>query len=183
MWIGNPQTWLVPLVLAGGGALAAFTKVYTFPVLLLQWRWRAILIAVMALAVTAPFLPWPTFIAAWPTVSENLAVQSNGGVSWTRVPVLLPIAVLALLLMGRRRASWMVVPTLWPNALWHYLPFAIPALTPAAAAVAAFPAPGAIVAAAWVVVVQTRLGTNSASEEPGRRGLSHGPMQGRSSEL
>jgi hypothetical protein len=174
MWLGNPQTWLVPLVIGSAGAVAAITKIYAVPVLLLQGRWRALLVAAVALALTAPILPWRMFLEQWALVSANLAEQSHGGVSWTRIPPLLPVVIVSLLLMGRERASWMIVPTLWPNVLWHYLPFSMPALTPAAAAIAALPVPGAIVAAAVVLAAQERSRTAARA----RRGAERVERQG-----
>ena len=67
-------------------------------------------------------------------------------------PVLVPFAVVAMVVMGRERASWWAVPALWPATQWYYSLMAMPALTPITAAILAAPiqgapAVGAIVAA------------------------------------
>ena len=43
------------------------------------------------------------------------------------IPMLLPVAGLALILMGRRRAAWWIVPVLWPSTQWYYASLVMPA--------------------------------------------------------
>jgi hypothetical protein len=155
-WNGNPQTLLVPLILVGAGPLAAFLKLYALVPLLLTLRWRAVLLTGAGLVLTAPWLPWPAYAASFGELSTVLLTQSDGGLSATVVPWLLPVAVLALVFAGRERAAWLAVPVAWPATQWYYSTLAVPALTPIAAAIMAVPIPGAVVAAAVAVAVQRR---------------------------
>jgi hypothetical protein len=155
-WNGNPQNVLVPLILVGAGPVAAFLKVYALVPIALTLRWRALLVTGAALLLTSPLLPWPSYFANFGALSDALATQSDGGLSATALPWLIPIAVVALLFAGRERAAWLAVPALWPSTQWYYSTLAIPALTPLAAAVIAAPIPGAAVLAAVVVAVQRR---------------------------
>lgn len=153
-WNGNPQTLLVPLILVGAGPLAAFLKIYALVPMVLTMRWRAVLGTAVALAVTAPFLPWPSYISRFGELSAALNTQSDGGLSATAIPILVPIAAVALLFAGRERAAWLAVPATWPATQWYYSTLALPALTPLAAAAMAVPIPGMVVVAALIVAVQ-----------------------------
>jgi len=155
-WNGNPQNLLVPLILLGAGPVAVFLKVYAVVPLALTLRWRAILVTGAALLITAPLLPWASYIAQFGALSEVLATQSDGGLSATAVVWLVPVALVALLFAGRERAAWLTVPAIWPATQWYYSTLAIPALTPLAAAVIAIPVPGAAVIATVIVAVQRR---------------------------
>ena len=155
-WNGNPQNLLVPLILVGAGPLAVFLKIYAVVPIALTLRWRALVVTAVALAVTAPFLPWASYIERFGALSEALATQSDGGLSATALPWLIPIAVVALLFAGRERAAWLAVPALWPATQWYYSTLAVPALTPIAAAVIATPVPGAAVLAAVIVALGRR---------------------------
>ena len=156
VWNGNPQTLIVPLILVGAGPIAAFLKIYALVPMVLTLRWRAVLITVVALAVTAPFLPWGSYFAQFADLSAVLESQSDGGLSATALPWLIPVAVVALVMCGRERAGWLAVPALWPATQWYYSTLAIPALTPVAAAIMAIPVPGAAVVAAIAVAVTRR---------------------------
>ena len=155
-WNGNPQNLLVPLILVGAGPLAVFLKIYAVVPVALTLRWRALVVTAAALVLTAPFLPWASYLAQFGELSEALATQSDGGLSATALPWLIPVAVVALLFAGRERAAWLAVPALWPTTQWYYSTLAVPALTPIAAAVIAFPTPGAAVIAAVIVAIQRR---------------------------
>ena len=155
-WNGNPQTLLVPLILVGAGPLAAFLKVYSLVPIVLTMRWRALLVTIGALLVTAPLLPWAAYVAKFGDLSAVLLTQSDGGLSATAIPWLLPIAALALVFAGRERAAWLAVPVAWPATQWYYSTLALPALTPVAAAIMAVPIPGAVVVAAVAVAVSRR---------------------------
>jgi hypothetical protein len=114
------------------------------------------LVTVAALVLTAPCLPWPVYAASFGDLSAVLVTQSDGGLSATVVPWLLPVAVIALVFAGRERAAWLAVPVAWPATQWYYSTLAVPALTPIAAAIMAVPIPGAVVAAAVAVAVERR---------------------------
>jgi hypothetical protein len=156
VWNGNPQTLIVPLILVGAGPIAAFLKIYALVPMVFTLRWRAVLITVVALLVTAPFLPWGAYFAQFGDLSAALETQSDGGLSATAVPWLLPIAIIALVLCGRERAGWLAVPVVWPATQWYYSTLALPALTPVAAAIMAVPIPGAVVLAAVAVAAERR---------------------------
>ena len=156
VWNGNPQTLLVPLILVGAGPLAAFLKIYALVPLVLTLRWKAILLTVLGLLVTAPFLPWGSYIAQFGDLSAALGTQSDGGMSATAIPWLLPLAVVAVVLCGRERAGWLAVPVLWPATQWYYSTLALPGLTPVAAAIMAIPVPGIVVLAAVAVAIERR---------------------------
>jgi hypothetical protein len=161
-WNGNPQTLLVPLILIGAGPIAIFLKLYAVVPVALTLRWRALLVTLVALALTAPILPWDSYVARFPDLAEALARQSDGGLSATAVPVLIPLAVIALVLCGRQRAAWLAVPVMWPTTQWYYSTLAVPGLAPRtmvtsiAAALLAVPIPGLVVAAAVVVALGER---------------------------
>jgi hypothetical protein len=89
-------------------------------------------------------------------LSAALETQSDGGLSATAVPWLIPLAPVALVLCGRERAGWLAVPVTWPATQWYYSTLALPALTPVAAAILAIPVPGAAVVAAVAVAVERR---------------------------
>ena len=155
---GNPQALLVPLILVGAGPLAAFLKVYAILPMALTLRWRALLVTLGALLVTAPILPWASYIDRFGELSASLIRQSQGGLSATALPWLIPIAVVALILCGREKAAWLAVPVLWPSTQWYYSTLAVPALrtAPLAAAMMAVNVPGITVLAAVIVAWQAR---------------------------
>lgn len=155
-WNGNPQNLLVPLILIGAGPVAAFLKIYAIVPIALTLRWRALLVTAVLLLVTAPLLPWASYIAQFGDLSAALNEQSDGGLSATAIPWLIPVALIALLFAGRERAAWLAVPAVWPTTQWYYSTLAIPAATPIAAAILAIPLPGAAVAATIAVAIHRR---------------------------
>jgi hypothetical protein len=158
---GNPQAVLVPLILVGAGPLAAFLKIYAAIPVVLTLRWRAVLLTLVLLAITAPILPWASYIDHRAELAASFARQTGGGLSATALPWLIPIAVVALILCGREKAAWLAVPVVWPSTQWYYSTLAVPALTgaPIAAALLAVNIPGMTVLAAIVVAWQARLFT------------------------
>ncbi len=155
-WNGNPQNLLVPLILIGAGPLAALLKIYALIPMALTLRWRAFLVTVVLLLVTAPLLPWASYIAQFGDLSAALNMQSDGGLSATAIPWLIPIALVALLFAGRERAAWLAVPAVWPATQWYYSTLAVPAATPIAGAILAIPVPGAAVVATVAVAIGRR---------------------------
>lgn len=156
---GNLQAVLVPLILAGAGPVAALLKIYAVVPLVLTLRWRAIVVTGALLAITAPILPWTSYVEHFADLLLALTNQSDGGLSSTAIPWLIPIAIVALIFSGRDKAAWLAVPALWPSTQWYYSTLAVPAVTaaPLAAALLAIPTPLATVAAAVVVAWQARL--------------------------
>jgi hypothetical protein len=179
VWNANPQTLLVPLILVGAGPIAAFLKIYALVPIALTLRWRALLVTAGLLLVTAPLLPWASYIRQFADLSAVLATQSDGGLSATAIPWLIPIAVVALVLCGRERTAWLAVPVLWPSTQWYYSTLAMPALTSIAAALMAVPIPGfAVVAAVIAVAVEHRRASSSglvADWKPGSVGDTGAP--------
>lgn len=139
---GNPQGVLVPLIVVGAGPVAAFLKVYALIPIVLTLRWRALLVTLAGLLVTAHMLPWASYVAHLGELSTALTNQSSGGLSATAVPWLIPMALIALILCGREKAAWLAVPVVWPATQWYYSTLAVPALTgaPVAAALMAMDA-------------------------------------------
>ena len=151
LYNANPHVLLVPLLVAGVAPLAVMVKVYAGLVPAIRGDVRAVVLSVLLLVVTAPFLPWAGYIAAWPSIVDALHVQSDGGMSALAIPVLIPIAVVALVLMGRERAAWWIVPVLWPSTQWYYASMVMPGATLLGAAVVSIPTPwSATIAAAMV---------------------------------
>ena len=112
------------------------------------------LIATVIVLVTAPLLPWGQFLERWPEISRLLSEQSQGGMSAWFFPILVPFAAIALVVMGRERASWWFIPALWPSTQWYYTLMAMPALTPLTAAVLAAPVQGGPAVAAIVAAIE-----------------------------
>ncbi|HEV8698078.1 MAG TPA: hypothetical protein VGQ89_10340 [Candidatus Limnocylindrales bacterium] len=155
---GNPQAVLVPLILVGAGSIAAFLKIYALVPIILGLRWRSLLVTVAALVLTAPILPWASYLAHASEISASLVRQTGGGMSATVIPWSIPIAALLLVLCGRERAAWMAVPVIWPSTQFYYSTLAVPALggMSIAAAIMAVPVQGAPVIAAGVMAWQAR---------------------------
>lgn len=139
----NPHVLLVPLALTGAAWLGPIIKVYAAPVLLLRREFRALLVAAVILVLTIPFLPWATFVAELPRIVELLRYQSSGGLSATQLPFLIVPALVALVVVGRERAAWWIVPALWPSTQYYYNSLAMPIATPIAALLLCAQFPGA----------------------------------------
>ena len=168
LYNANPHVLVVPLLVAGAAPLAVLVKVYAGLVPLVLGQWRAVLGCAAAILVTAPFLPWALYIAEFPSLSQTLAAQSDGGMSAIANPILIPVAVVALLLMGRKRAAWWIVPVLWPSTQWYYSTLVMPGATLVSAAVVAMPVAWATTLAAALVAAQVVIR---------RRGVTLGPVR------
>jgi hypothetical protein len=169
LWNGNPQLFLVPLLLGSAAWLAPIVKAYAFIPLIVQWRVKPLALIVMVGLVTFPFLPWSAFLDHLSRTTTLLSEQSQGGMSAWFFPILVPFTVFALLAMGRERASWWLVPAIWPSTQWYYSLMAMPALTPLTAAILAAPvqggpAVGAIVAA--IEIWYRRRRRRNAADQP-----------------
>jgi hypothetical protein len=176
---GNPQAVLVPLILVGAGPVAVFLKIYSLVPMILGLRWRAVLVTGGALVLTAPILPWASYLAHARELGESLVRQTDGGMSATMLPWLIPIGVLLLVLCGRERAAWMAVPVIWPATQFYYSTLAVPALRGAsvAAAIMAVPAQGAPVLAAAVLAWQARNFSIARLKEAWLASPTEGPNQ------
>ena len=80
-------------------------------------RWRSLLVASALLLATAP-MPWGLYWDERGRVAQLLEGTSDLSAAFT--PWLLPPAIVGLVLLGRRRAAWLIVPTLWPNTQLDY---------------------------------------------------------------
>jgi hypothetical protein len=167
LYNANPHVLLVPLLVAGAAPVAVLVKAYAGLVPFVLGRWREVVVSGVLLVVTAPFLPWAAYISALPSLVQSLAEQSDGGMSALAIPVLIPVALVALVVMGRERAAWWVVPVLWPSTQWYYASLVMPGATLVAAAIVAIPVPWAATLAAAAVAIEVVIR---------RRGVEWGPV-------
>ena len=170
LWNGNPQLFVVPLLLGPAAFLAPIVKAYGFVPLVIQWRWRMIAATVAIGIVTLPILPWATFFGHLSETTGFLTDQSQGGTSAWYFPVLVPFAAVALVVMGRPKASWWFIPALWPATQWYYSLMAMPAMTALTAAILAAPVQGlpavAVVVAAVEIWYRRRRATTRPTGQP-----------------
>jgi Protein of unknown function (DUF2029). len=143
--VGNPDVAVLVLLVVGGGrlgALAPFLKIYALVPMVGERRWRQIGLTCALLVATAFVLPWATWFAELPVITTNLAATSaRQSTSVYGSPILMAIAVVALLALGLRRAGWLAVPLLWPSTQIHYMAVSVPGLTPYLALAWCFPLP------------------------------------------
>ena len=148
--VGNPNVIVVALVVMGAplaDAAASFLKLYAvLPIALLK-RTRSLIWVAVLFAITAPFLPWPSYVSHAVELVNVLNTQSSGGRSAIAFPLLIPFTILALVIVGRQRSAWLVVPALWPATQVHYSLLALPVAGRLMAGILAVPLPGAPVAA------------------------------------
>jgi hypothetical protein len=138
----NVQTWMVPLILLPGGALAVIVKIYAGLPLLILGRWRSLLLAGGAMLATVPLLPWGTYVSEFALISQRLADQSKLTLPMAFLLLLSPLVVLAMIVVGRERAAWLVVPAIWPSQQFYYGTIAMPSKSKIATALIALPVPG-----------------------------------------
>jgi hypothetical protein len=124
--VGNADALLIGLLLVPGRAagLAAVLKVYAFIPLVAQRRWGAVAVAVGVSLASLPLVP--AFLQSLQTVTRVLDTQTAGLSAWGTwflIPTLLALAVLR-----RRGAEWLVVPAIWPNTQDHYGAISLPAI-------------------------------------------------------
>jgi hypothetical protein len=131
IWSGNPNLPVVALLLASSpvaDAAASVLKIYSLIPSVLLGRLQGVVLTLVVLVVTAPLVPWATFLETWPKVQSTLAEQSPGLSAWPD-PILLALAAVGLLLVGRERAAWWAVPSVWPSTQIHYAALALPAMS------------------------------------------------------
>ena len=167
--VGNPDALVLPLLLVRGplAGLAAVLKVYALVPLVLQGRWRPIVVAVVVCLLTLPLVP--TFLASLGTVTAvlNLSSDLSAWGTWLMVPV-----IGALYVLRHHGASWLVVPALWPNTQSQYGTMALPAVHryPLAAAIIGLNTPllpplAVIVMAVEVWIRSRRAGDDAEVEQ------------------
>ena len=170
---GSSALPVVALMVRGGAAAEAAAvvgRIYSAVPLVVLGRVRPLLLAAVALIVTAPFLAWDQYIRDLPRISALLLEQSGGGNSALATPLLIPLAVIGLILVGRRKAAWLAVPALWPNAQEYYAVLALPiaAQVPIATLAMATPlTPGIIAVGLFVQGVWDRLRARRGEHIPG----------------
>jgi hypothetical protein len=161
--LGHPEVLVLALFAAGGAVsgLAAAIKPYAVIPLIAERRWGAIAVAIAVVVVSAPFLPWGLFVSQAAAISATIARQNVGDSTFGQ-PLLMLVAAGALLVLGPRRALWLAVPVLWPDAQPIYKVMTMPVLSPVVALLWAIPIPGltlaAVVVEAILVVIDRRRG-------------------------
>jgi hypothetical protein len=138
----NVQGLLIALILGRLGAVAGIMKIYAAVPMVFERRWRALALLAAALLVTVPVLPWGTFLAELPTITARLQAQTTYALPTLVLVALSPVAGLAMLVLGRERSAWLVVPALWPAQQYYYGALAMGARSGLAAAIVAVPVPG-----------------------------------------
>lgn len=138
----NVQALLVPLILLPGGALAATLKVYAGLPLVILGRWRSLVLFAAIVVMTIPLLPWSTYIADLSIITGRLAAQSKFTLPPLFLILVAPLVLVALVVVGRQRSAWLIVPAIWPSQQFYYGTFAMPARSKIAAALIALPVPG-----------------------------------------
>ena len=166
LWNGNPQLFVVPLLLGPAAFVAPIVKAYGVVPLVFQGRWRMIAATVSIGVVTLPILPWATFVGHLSETTGFLTDQSQGGMSAWFFPILVPFAAVALVVMGRPKASWWFIPALWPATQWYYSLMAMPAMTALTAAILAAPVQGLPAAVAVAAAIEVRYRRRRAPVHP-----------------
>jgi hypothetical protein len=180
--VGSLNILVLAALLSRAAWLGAIAKTYAAVPLVVLGRGRQLAIALAVALITLPVLPWATFLAH--DLGYVLSVQAGGGRSaWVNPFLLLPIATVALVAIGRRRSAWWATPVLWPASQFHYSIFALPGLISApAAAILALPLAGAPVVAVAVEAVlrvtrrgdRASTGVSGAETPPGTSAGSEG---------
>jgi hypothetical protein len=158
--LGHPEPLILALLVSGRSLVGIALPVKPYAVLpvLAERRYASIVVASIVVVVTLPFLPWPLFFEQLPQISATLVRQATGGVSVFGDPILMVVAVGALLLLGQRRALWLATPVLWPAAQPIYKTLSIPALSPVTALLWAVPVPGLTLAGLVTEAVMDQIG-------------------------
>ena len=157
--VGNPDVAVLALLVVGGGrlgALAPFLKIYALIPMLGERRWRQVALSAVLLAASWFILPWDRWFAALPVITTHL-ITTSATTSIFGQPVLMVIAMIALLSLGLRRAGWLAVPILWPYTQFHYAAISVPGLTPYLALCWCFPTPEVWLASTCVFAVYQRI--------------------------
>jgi hypothetical protein len=157
--VGNANVAVFAALVLAGGRFATFAplaKIYTIAPLVGERAWRTLIVAAVILITTLPVLPWGDYLAGFDRIATNLR-QVAGTTSIFGQPALMALAVIALLSLGIRRASWLTVPVLWPYTQPHYLAPSIPAMSPWLAIAWSFPHPLVVLGSLVIEAVVQRL--------------------------
>jgi hypothetical protein len=152
MWNGNPQTIALALLVVGGpiaASLAVLIKLYAGIPLI--GRWKDAAVAGVVLAVTLLVLPWQLYLDQGLGVGSHLQTAWNGS-AW-RLPVLIPVVLVALWVLRRDGAEWWAVPALFPATQFYYVAMALPAIRQRRLVAAALALPMVLTAPVVVIVL------------------------------
>jgi hypothetical protein len=152
MWNGNPQTIALALLVVGGpiaASLAVLIKLYAGIPLI--GRWKDAAVAGVVLAVTLLVLPWQLYLDQGLGVGSHLQTAWNGS-AW-RLPVLIPVVLVALWVLRRDGAEWWAVPALFPATQFYYVAMALPAIRQRRLVAAALALPMVLMAPVVVIVL------------------------------
>jgi hypothetical protein len=132
---------LALLVLGQPVASATAVLLKLYAILPLLFRPRHLLVAVIALAITLPILPWQQYIADQAGVTNHLAHAWNGS-AWRYPILLLPPTIIGLWILRRKGGEWLSIPAVWPATQFYYVSSVLPILPgrPILAAILATPA-------------------------------------------
>lgn len=122
----SPDITLAAMALIGGSAIAAVAKPYSIPAILAARRWRSIIVAAVALIVTAPLLPWSYFLGATDRVA-NAFRDYTVTVSAFGAPLLMATTAAALVSLGRSKGLMLTTPGLLAQQP-HYVVFSLEAI-------------------------------------------------------
>jgi hypothetical protein len=127
IWHGSIEPVVLLLLVTGPRALATVLKLYAALPLIGESRWRDLVVAGAILLATAPFLPWALYLGHWNDVQSALR-EEGFGIADASPSIVSVFTVGALAILGRRRAGYLAVPSLWPSAHFHYATVTIPVL-------------------------------------------------------
>ena len=138
--VANPHVLLTALLLTNRGwaeALAGLFKIYAIVPLAGRFRWRALVLTAVGLAVSFALAPqlWLSYVSTMAETTIRLTEESAGGFSAAIVPtLLLPMGaiVMALAVIDRHAASWLAVSALWPATQFFTQTLLMPLFAPVA---------------------------------------------------
>jgi hypothetical protein len=126
-WVGSLEPVVLFLLVIGPRFLAPIAKIYTVFPLLGENRRRDLALSLGVVIVSAPLLPWAAFINEYQLIMATGYNEASSLSAWGQ-PILIALTVPSLVILGRRRAGYLVVPALWPLTLLHYSLMALPVL-------------------------------------------------------
>lgn len=178
--------WLVLVDRPWATALATIGKAYAIIPAIVQTKWRHLLVAGVALAVTAPM--WPAYFARGTSLGAILNHNWNGS-AWFDPLLLLGPTAIAIAVLRKREGPWLAIPALWIGTNVTYGVFALPALVrnPGLAIFLATPVKGVPPVAAIATAVERLRSTRRPAaptaandDSPSRPGVgSRTPSDGR----
>jgi hypothetical protein len=167
---GNVHAVLIPLILIGAGWLAGALKIYALVPVVILGYWRSVAIALVLLIITAPLLPWGTYLDQFGPISSRLAEQTKHHIPELLLVGLSPFVLFGLTLIGRERAAWLAPLALWPSQQYYYGTLVMPTRSAVAAALIALPVTGSgILAVAALAALEWRQGRRPTRSTRGTR--------------